>query len=286
MCRETLQALCEPKGTAAYMRRNTPRLRPLLKELCLDCAEEAPHRESLMRLSRELFLICGLTFVVALATAEPPGQEPGGVIAVNVLLEPDQQVSARAERINGVLRESSPGGFALDASHLPHISLLHGYVQAKDLAEVYRVVEKMSVEHPLAGRQLTVAGLEHKPWNREQITNIKIEKTPELEAFQAALVAALSPYLVATGDKSAFFTSNEDSGIDEQTIEYVRTFVQKHTGSRFEPHITVGISDAETARKVTAQEGTPARLTIASVAVFQLGNVGTARKELWHYSPH
>jgi hypothetical protein len=150
----------------------------------------------------------------------------------------------------------------------------------------YSAVEKVSAAHSLSGRQLTVAGLEHRPWNHEEITNIKIGKMRELEAFQAGLVAALSPYLVAAGDTREFFTSKGDAGVDQQTIEYVRTFVQKHAGSRFEPHVTVGISDAETARKATAQQETPARMTIAAIAVFQLGNVGTARKELWHYSPH
>jgi hypothetical protein len=207
------------------------------------------------------------------------------VIAVNVLLEPDQQISARAKRINGVLRRSYPAGFALDASHLPHVSVLHGYVQASNLADLYSAVEKVSAAHPLTGRQLTVVGLENKPWNDEHITNIKLEKTPELDGFQAALVAAVSPYLIETGNESAFLTSKDDPGIDQETIEYVRAFVQKHTGSRFEPHITVGISDAETARKVSAQEETPPSLTIASIAIFQLGNVGTARKELWRYSP-
>lgn len=235
-----------------------------------------------MRFSPGTLLTCALTAVAALATAEPRGDD---VIAVNVLLEPDQEASARAARINRVLRQSYPSGFALDASHLPHISVLHGYVRAKDLADIYVVVEKVSAEHPLAGKQLTVLGLEHKPWNREEITNIRIEKTRELQAFQADLVSAVSPYLVETGDGSAFLTSHEDPSVDRETIEYVRTFVQKHTASRFEPHITVGISDAETARKVSAQQGAPPKLTIASVAVFQLGNVGTARKELWRYSP-
>lgn len=238
-----------------------------------------------MRLLPGTLLTCVLTAVATLTTAEPANPGLGDVIAVNVLLQPDQEVSARAARINGDLRRSYPGGFALDASHLPHISVLHGYVQAKDVADFYVAVEKVSAKHPLAGQQLTMLGLEHKPWNREEITNIKVEKTRELEDFQADLVSAVSPYLVATGDGSAFLTSKEDPSVDLETIEYVRTFVQKHTGSGFEPHITVGISDAETARRVSAEQGVPPKLTIASVAVFQLGNVGTARKELWRYSP-
>jgi hypothetical protein len=238
-----------------------------------------------MRLLPGALLTCALTAAAVLASAESAKPELAGVIAVNVLLEPDQETSERAVRINGALRQGYPGGFALDESHRPHISVLHGYVQATDLADIYRAVEKVSAQHPLVGQQLTVLGLEHKPWNREEITNIELAKIPDLDAFQADLVSAVSPYLIETGDRRAFVTFKQEPDVDAQTIEYVRTFVQKHTGSRFEPHITVGISDAETARKVSAQQSAPAKLTIASVAVFQLGNVGTARKELWRYSP-
>jgi hypothetical protein len=207
------------------------------------------------------------------------------VIAVNVLLQPDQESSGRAVRINGLLRQSDPRGFALDASHLAHISVLQGYVEAKSLPAIYRAVERVSTKLPLAGRQLTVLGLEHKPWGQQEITNIKIAKIRELETFQADLVSAIAPYLLETGDGTAFLSSAGDPDVDQETIEYVRTFVQKHTGAAFEPHVTVGISDAETARKVSAQQEAPPKLTIASVAVFQLGNVGTARKELWRQSP-
>jgi hypothetical protein len=233
----------------------------------------------------KISLTCMLTAVIAVAIAEPAKQAPGEVIAVNVLLQLDQESSGRAARINSLLRQSDPRGFALDASHLPHISVLQGYVDAKNLAALYGAVERVSVELPLAGRQLTVLGVEHKPWGHQEITNIKVAKTPELETFQAHLVSAISPYLLKAGDASAFLTSKGDSDVDGETIEYVGTFVQKHTGAAFEPHVTVGISDAETARKVGTQQGVPPKLTIASVAIFQLGNVGTARKELWSLSP-
>jgi hypothetical protein len=239
-----------------------------------------------MRSRLRISLTCLLSAVSVLAIAEPAKQASDEVIAVNVLLQPDQDTSGRAVRINELLRQSDPRGFPLDASHLPHISVVQGYVEAKNLPALYHAVERVSAEIPLSGRQLTVLGLEHKPWGHQEITNIKIAKSRELETFQADLVSALSPYLVKTGDGSAFVSSKGDPAVDQETIEYVRTFVQKHTGAAFEPHITVGISDAETARKVTAQQGTPPKLTLASVAVFQLGNVGTARKELWRQSAH
>jgi hypothetical protein len=234
-----------------------------------------------MRLAAESLLICALAAALPLAAAEPDRQVSDDVVAVNVLLLPDEQMISRAREINLALRQTYPTGFALDGSHVAHISVLHGYVQSKDLTDLYSAVRKVTVKRPLTGRQLNVTGLEHKPWDDKQLTNIKIEKTPELEAFQADLIAALAPYLVEAGDKTAFVTSDGNSSVDQQTIEYVRTFAQKHAGTRFEPHVTVGISDAETARKVSAQHSAPAKVMIASVAVFQLGNVGTARKELW-----
>jgi 2'-5' RNA ligase len=238
-----------------------------------------------MRASCRPLLICALATSISLAVAEPDAPVLDDVIAVNVLLVPDQQTIALAQRINRDLRQTYPAGFALDASHVPHISVLHGYVRSKDLTDVYGAVRKVTLQRSLIGRHLAVNGLEHQPWNGEELTNIKIAKTPELDAFQAALIAAVSPYFSGPGDSSAFVTSKEDSDIDQQTIEYVRTFVQKHTGSEFKPHITVGISSVETAQKISALQTPPAKVTIDSVALFQLGNVGTARKELWRYSP-
>ena len=110
----------------------------------------------------KISLTCMLSAVIVLAMAEPAKQTPGEVIAVNVLLLPDQESSGRAVRINGLLRQSDPSGFALDASHLPHISVLQGYVEAKSLPAIYRAVERLSTELPLTGRQLTALGLEHK----------------------------------------------------------------------------------------------------------------------------
>lgn len=232
-----------------------------------------------------LFLTGALLGTAALSAAESGDRVSNGVVAINVLLRPDHGMSARAQEINRMLRENYAVGFALDASHVPHISILHRYVRAKDLPEIYAAVERVAAKHPLIGQQLTVKGLEHTPWQGHQVTTINVEKTTELEAMQSALVAALLPYAVESGDSNAFLTSSEEPQVGQQTIDYVKTFVDKQTGDRFKPHITVGISDAETADKVAAQPVEPMKFKVASVAIYQLGDVGTARQELWHYSP-
>jgi hypothetical protein len=62
---------------------------------------------------------------------------PSEVIAIDILLEPDGRMLQRAESNNARLRQSFPSGFALDADHRPHITLLQCFVAAKDLEALY-----------------------------------------------------------------------------------------------------------------------------------------------------
>jgi len=201
------------------------------------------------------------------------------VVAINVLLLPDQIMSARAQELNAKLRESYPQGFALNATHVPHVSLLHRYVRAESLPQVFAAVQQVAAKHSHAAQTFSASGLETSPWQGHLVTSIKVEKTPDLSALQDALVTALTPYVVESGGPDAFITTPAEPGIGEQTIEYVRTFVEQRTGENFKPHITVGISD------VRAGELAPLQFKVDALAVYQLGNIGTARKELWRYSP-
>lgn len=201
------------------------------------------------------------------------------VVAINVLLLPDEQMSARAREINAQLRQGYPQGFALDASHVPHISILHRYVSAGTLPKVFAAVEQVAARHSIGGLTLTASSLGYSPWQGHQVASISVQKVPELGALQDELVAALRPYTVESGGADAFVTTAGEPDVDEQTIEYVRTFVEKQTGESYRPHITAGMGDA---RAAVGFE--PAQFKIAELAVYQLGNGGTARKELWRFS--
>jgi hypothetical protein len=197
-------------------------------------------------------------------------------VAINVLLLPDQRMSKQAQDINAQLRQGYPQGFALNASHVAHISILHCFVRVEDLPRLFAAVEQVGARHPIVGQTLTASGLESSPWQGHQITSIDIEKTPELATLQSDLVAALRPYSVESGDAAAFMTTPGEPHVGDETVEYVRTFVPKRTGDGFKPHITVGITDTPPASQLE-----PMQFTVAALAVYQLGNVGTARKELW-----
>jgi hypothetical protein len=86
--------------------------------------------------------------------ASPPvKQEP--VTAIDVLLEPDATMLRHAEASNARLLEVYPQGFALDAAHRPHITMIQRFVRTADLDRVYAAAGKV-----LAGANVNAMKLE------------------------------------------------------------------------------------------------------------------------------
>jgi len=72
------------------------------------------------------------------------------LIAINVLLNPDAATVEKAQATNARLREDYPDGFALDANHAPHITLLQQFVRTTALDEVANAVaEALRTEQPV-----------------------------------------------------------------------------------------------------------------------------------------
>src|SRR5262245_14784173 len=86
------------------------------------------------------FAIWGLLLMATRASADSVAEL---VTAIDVLLLPDQSMIDRANAANARLRENYPAGFALDAIHRPHISLLHRYVRTKELDAVFAAVGRV-----------------------------------------------------------------------------------------------------------------------------------------------
>ena len=57
--------------------------------------------------------------------------------AIDIALEPDAVMMSRAFADNAALRENVPHGFALDATHHAHITLLQCFVRTADLPSIY-----------------------------------------------------------------------------------------------------------------------------------------------------
>jgi len=226
-----------------------------------------------------------LTSLLGFAMISSAQHDP--ITAIDIALEPDNTMLEHAQAVNDRLRSIFPKGFALDATHHPHISMLQRYVRTGDLDKVYTAVDSvLSKENP-AGWKLKAYKYYYIPWKDIGLAGIVAEPTDDLLNLQQKLIDAVAPFETKTGTATAFVTTPEDPEINQPTIDYVATFVPKATGKHFNPHVTVGIASQDYLKKILAEPFDAFTFSPAGASVYQLGNFGTARKMLkaWEFKP-
>ena len=193
----------------------------------------------------------------------------------------------RAEAANALLRKVFPTGYALDATHRPHITMLQRFVRTADLDKVYAAVGDVLAGEKPAEWLLKAIKYDYVVWDKQGVTVIRIERTAELIPFQQKLIDAVAPFTVETGTAAAFLTTPEDPDINQPTIDYVTRYVPDSSGAEFEPHVTVGVAPPDYLKTMVAQPFDAFTFSPAALSVFQLGNFGTARKRLeaWELKP-
>jgi len=206
--------------------------------------------------------------------------EPGPVTAINILLEPDAAMLQRCEANNARLLEVFPKGFALDATHRPHITLLQCFVRTADLSEIHAAAGKVFAGIDVLGLRLEAFRYYYIPSGAVGLAGIVARPTPELRQLQQDLVDAVAPFTLATGLSDAFATTPDDPVIDPLLIDYVSTFVSKSSGENFDPHVTTGIAPREYLDKMLAEPFESFTFSPAGAAVYQLGQFGTAARKL------
>ena len=76
------------------------------------------------------------------------------VTAIDIALEPNAAMVQRAEADNARLLKAYPGGFALDATHHAHITMLQQFVRTADLDKVYSAANAVLAKEGAAIRRL------------------------------------------------------------------------------------------------------------------------------------
>ena len=85
----------------------------------------------------------GIGLTALLGNGERSMAESTSVTAIDIALEPDATMMGHAQADNARLLKSFPKGFALDATHHPHITMLQCFVRTADLEKVYSAEEKV-----------------------------------------------------------------------------------------------------------------------------------------------
>lgn len=202
------------------------------------------------------------------------------VTAIDILLEPDATLLEHSAANNARLLKVFPKGFALDASHRPHITLIQRFVRTADLDRVYAAAGQVIARANVSAMQLEAFKYYYIPSKDIGLAGIVAKPTPPLLKLQAELIAAVAPFTVVTGDSSAFVTTPDDPVIDPFLIDYVAAFVPKGSGAQFNPHVTTGVALKADLDKLLAEPFKPFNFSPAGAAVYQLGQFGTAAKKL------
>ena len=204
------------------------------------------------------------------------------LIAIDVLLEPDRTMTAKAKSLNTRLRENYPDGYALDATHVPHLTLLQRFVRAKDFeAVIDSITQVLRAEQPTA-MQLATKRLDYVRFEGLGVAVLVVERTPELVRLHNKIIDVVAPFSVSGGTPVAFVGADAVAG----TVAWVETFVPKSSGKNYSPHITAGVATEAFLEQLRAEPFEPVPFWPDALAVFQIGNFGTAAKKLWEYQPN
>jgi 2'-5' RNA ligase len=249
--------------------------------------------------SRENVMLCRrqwnwtmLAAAIAVATEaksqqqrNPVTTDADHVIAIDVLLVPDETTQEKAVAANARLRQNYPQCYTLGPDQVPHITLAQVYVREKDLPQIEANISKLAILTQPLRCELTATGYTYAIWSGVAITTIGVERTRQLDDFQVDVVQATDSSRVDGGTATAFSTNRELPKIDQDIVDYVENFARNSSGKNYHPHVTIGVAHEDFVKRMQAEPFERFTFRPAGLAIYQLGNFGTAQKKLWEWKP-
>src|SRR6266404_3535335 len=232
---------------------------------------------------------CFVALCFSLATllvyAAPSNAQQNPVTAIDIALEPDATMMQHAKADNDRLLKSFPKGFALDATHHAHVTMLQQFVRTADLENVYIALNKVfASEKPLSWK-LKAFKYYYIPSPPVGLAGIVVEPTEDLLRLQQKIIDAVTPYTEKTGTPAAFMSTEDGKDIQGSLLNYVADFVTIAAGKKFNPHVTIGVGTETYLNDMLAAPFEAFTFSPAGASVYQLGSFGTARKELKALAP-
>jgi len=163
-------------------------------------------------------LACALALPGGNALAQTPAK-PEAITAIDILLLPDATMLQHAHATNDRLRKVYPKGFALDASHHPHVTLVQRFVLTENLDKVYAAVGKVFASANVTGLKLEAFKYYYMPDKDLGLSGIVVKPTPELLKLEQQVIDAVTPFAVKTGTSAAFVTTREEPNVLPVLIE-------------------------------------------------------------------
>ena len=145
----------------------------------------------------------GIGFAALLGDPKMSNAQTSPVTAIDIALEPDATMIERARAANARLLKDFPKGFALDATHHPHVTLLQQFVHTADLDKVFEVAGTVLAKEKPATWTLKAFKYYYIADPPIGLAGIVVEPTEELHRLQDDIIAAVAPYTVKAGTPAA-----------------------------------------------------------------------------------
>jgi hypothetical protein len=153
---------------------------------------------AVVKYTKLLVALC-FSLTIFLAYGAPTHAQQNPVTAIDIALEPDATMIQHARADNARLLKDFPKGFALDATHNPHVTMLQQFVRTADLEKVYDAVNKvLDTEKPTSWK-LKAYKYYYIPSPPIGLAGIVVEPTEDLHRLQQKIIDAVAPFTVKTG---------------------------------------------------------------------------------------
>src|SRR5271163_3376703 len=136
----------------------------------------------------QLLVTLSMILTPVLSHAQTSPETP--VTAIDIALEPDATMThhAHAHADNARLLKVFPKGFALDATHHAHVTMLQQFVRTADLDKVYSAANKVLAKEKAAGWKLKAFKYYYIPSPPVGLAGIVVEPTADLLRLQQELI--------------------------------------------------------------------------------------------------
>lgn len=200
-------------------------------------------------------------------------------IAVDILLTLPEGIYNQAIQLNHLIREENLDNFTLNKNHIPHITLLQGFILKSDLPKVKKSLK--GVFEIVKNDTLWAKSLQYEKTQGGSFASIEIQKDNSLQVLHQKVIDLIKPYLSKKGSQEAYVQNREREPIDQFTMNYVPTFVSEHSYKNYKPHISLGVAKTSLLDSLSFHIFRSVKFQAASLSIYQLGAFGTAQKLIW-----
>lgn len=205
------------------------------------------------------------------------------IIAIDVLLTPSEELNKHSILLNSLIKENNSSTLQLDENHIPHVTLLQCFVKESDLPEIINSLEGLF--ETVKDESFYASKIVYDKETEDSFAMIQVDNSVVLADIHAKVIDRLQPFLGQNGSQESFVPNPDGSPINKFTVDYVPDFIGKYSYENFDPHISLGTANKIYLDSIAEHVFHPIQFKTLSLAIYQLGDFGTAQKPIWVSTP-